>query len=79
MYKILIADDEEIIGTCLKKMIDWKSINAEVIGVALDGEEALKMFREKLPDIALPGIICFIISIKMEKILNDMEKKMVKE
>ena len=46
MYKILIADDEEIIGTCLKKMIDWKSINAEVIGVALDGEEALKMFRE---------------------------------
>ncbi|MBC8573998.1 DUF624 domain-containing protein [Jingyaoa shaoxingensis] len=28
---------------------------------------------------ALPGIICFIISIKMEKILNDMEKKMVKE
>ena len=34
MYKILIADDEEIIGTCLKKIIDWTKLGTEVIGVA---------------------------------------------
>ena len=71
MYKILIADDEEIIGTCLKKMIDWKSINAEVIGVALDGEEALKMFREKLPDIVILDInMPFINGIELAGIIN---------
>ena len=71
MYKILIADDEEIIGTCLEKMIDWKKIGTEVIGVALDGEEALEIFREKMPDIVILDInMPFINGIELAGIIH---------
>ena len=55
-YKLLIADDEEIICKGLASLIDWSSVNAEVVGTAFDGEEALNMIRREHPDIVILDI-----------------------
>ena len=40
-YKIMLADDEPIMRKALQSLIDWKSIDCEVIYVAQNGEEVL--------------------------------------
>ena len=51
MYKLLIADDEPKIRNGLRKMLDWSTLNIEVIGEAEDGEIALREVTNKQPDI----------------------------
>lgn len=43
MYKLLIADDEEIIRKGLKNVIVWQKLSIKVVGEAEDGEVALKI------------------------------------
>lgn len=61
MIQAVLADDEGIILKGLKKLIDWERLGIEIVGEAGNGEEALKLIREKKPqlivsDIAMPGI-----------------------
>ncbi|MDK2787752.1 MAG: two-component system, response regulator YesN [Epulopiscium sp.] len=56
MYKVLLIDDEIIILEGLKKIIDWKSLDCEIIGEAEDGETGLKLIESLLPDIILTDI-----------------------
>ena len=56
MYKLLIADDDEIICRGIGKCIDWESHRIQVIGMVYDGEMALKEVREKRPDIVIVDI-----------------------
>ena len=56
MYKVLLIDDEVIILEGLKKIIDWKSLDCEIIGEAEDGETGLKLIESLLPDIILTDI-----------------------
>lgn len=56
MYRILLADDEPVIIRGLKKMIDWKRLNAEVVGEAENGEELLKLIETAKPDIIVSDI-----------------------
>lgn len=56
MYKVLIADDERLIRITLKNMIDWNAFDCEVIATAKDGEEALSLFEEYLPEIVITDL-----------------------
>lgn len=56
MFRVVIADDEEIIRNGLKRLIQSYDLNLSVIGTAEDGEEALKIISEYLPEIILMDI-----------------------
>lgn len=55
-YKVLLIDDEPIITEGLKILIDWESLDLQVIGSAADGLLGLKMIRELQPDIVISDI-----------------------
>ncbi|MCX7746274.1 MAG: response regulator [Clostridia bacterium] len=56
MMKVLLIDDEEIIREGLKKIIDWGSLDCEIIGEAEDGEDGIKMINSLKPDIVFTDI-----------------------
>ncbi len=53
--KILIFDDEIVITTQLDRQL--RNLGYDVIGSAADGAEAVKIAREKMPDLALLDIV----------------------
>ncbi|QUL53418.1 response regulator [Paenibacillus tritici] len=58
---MIVADDEPVIVNGLKLIIDWDSLGVEIIGEAMDGQELLRLLREKEPDlivsdICMPGL-----------------------
>ena len=54
MKKVLIVEDEELIGNLLEKKLRQEGYYASV---AIDGEAALKQIREEKPDIVLLDIV----------------------
>lgn len=42
MYKIMIADDEPIVRKGLVKLVDWESINCEIVFQAEDGIQVIE-------------------------------------
>lgn len=56
MYKVLLVDDEPIILTGTKFLIDWEASGCEIIGTAFNGQEALEQIRQFNPDIVLCDI-----------------------
>ncbi|QMV44712.1 response regulator [Cohnella cholangitidis] len=59
--KLLIVDDEPIICEGLRYTIDWERLGVHVVGVAYDGEEALRMIESEeinllLTDIRMEGM-----------------------
>lgn len=57
--RILIADDEHLIATHLAAIVG--QLNHKVVGVAPDGEQAISLARQHMPDLAL-------LDIRMPKI-----------
>ena len=56
MLKVLIADDEKNICLMIQKLIDWKSFGMEVIGLAHNGVDAIRMIEELHPDVVITDI-----------------------
>lgn len=56
MFKMIIADDEQIILDGIKESIDWWSFDIHVIGTALNGVEALEIAKIHRPDIIITDI-----------------------
>lgn len=56
MYKVLLVDDEPIILTGTKFLIDWEACGCEIVGTAFNGLEALDKIRQLNPDIVLCDI-----------------------
>lgn len=59
--RVLIADDEQFIRNGIKKRIKWDELGIEEVFTAQDGEEALRICKESMPeviitDIRMPGI-----------------------
>jgi two-component system, response regulator PdtaR len=52
--RVLIAEDEAIIRLDLKEMLEEEGI--EIVGEAADGEAAIRMAREKSPDLVIMDI-----------------------
>lgn len=60
MWKAIIADDEKLICRLIETLIDWESLDMEIVGKAENGLEALRMVEELHPhllitDIRMPG------------------------
>lgn len=56
MMRVIIADDEEKVCLLLCNLVDWKSLNMEIVGVAHNGIEALSLVKEKAPDLIVTDI-----------------------
>lgn len=53
---VLIVDDEFRIGLLIKKLIHWSELNMECLDVLDSGENAIKIIKEKNPDIVITDI-----------------------
>ncbi len=56
MYRVLVVDDEPIILSGIRHMIDWEKEDAEIIGVARNGAEAYSIVETEHPDIVITDI-----------------------
>ena len=72
MYNVLIVDDETIILSGIKYMINWEKNDCTIIGTASNGQEALEKIRAFPPDIVLCDIKMPVLSgIELLKIVNE--------
>lgn len=56
MFKLFIVDDEPTIRKGLTQFVPWNTLDAELIGDACDGRDALARIREMRPDIVITDI-----------------------
>lgn len=57
MYKAVIADDEGVIVNGLKKLIDWGSLNIQIVGDAKDGRKLKELILAEEPDLVITDIM----------------------
>ncbi len=62
MYKLLIVDDEPLVQVGIKSMLDWASLDVTIVGTASNGEAALKIIEEQMPEIVITDIKMPILS-----------------
>ena len=75
MYKIIIADDEEIMREGLISLVDWNAMGFEITGQFEDGEEAMRYLDENPVDVLLTDIkMTFVSGIDLAKYVY--ERKM---
>ena len=60
MLKAVVADDEKKVILLLQKLVDWKKLGYEIVGIANDGIHALELVQKLQPellitDIRMPG------------------------
>lgn len=81
MYKVLLVDDEPLITTGLKALLDWEDYGFEVVSTAESGEEALSYLKENQIDILVTDIMMAEMTglelIKEVKILQPKVKCIV--
>ena len=54
--KVFLVDDEHYIIELLKRIIDWESIDMEIVGYANNGQSAMNGIMELRPDIIITDI-----------------------
>lgn len=57
MWRAVIADDEGVIVNGLKKLIDWNSLEVEIVGDARDGLQLQHVIGEDDPDLIITDIM----------------------
>ena len=72
MYKLLIVDDEPLVQVGIKSMLPWNTLNIEIIGIASNGQAALSIIEENMPDIVITDIKMPIMNgLELAKICLD--------
>ena len=56
MLKVIIVDDEIKVSNLIFHLVDWESMGLEVSAIINDGEKALEMIKEIIPDIVITDI-----------------------
>ncbi|CAN7462833.1 MULTISPECIES: response regulator transcription factor [unclassified Paenibacillus] len=56
MYNVLLVDDERIILDGISRMVDWSSLQTELMGTARNGVEAFEIIQRQAPDIIISDI-----------------------
>lgn len=56
MFRAILADDEPRILQALERRLDWQAIGIELAGTATDGNTALALIQESLPDLLITDI-----------------------
>ena len=59
---VLIADDDRIILENIVRNIDWEALGFKVVGTALNGAQALSLFRELHPDLVVTDVLMPVLS-----------------
>lgn len=54
--KVLLVDDDFLVIEGLQTMIDWKALDADIVGTAENGEEALRLAIANKPDVIITDI-----------------------
>ena len=62
MYKLMFVDDEKLILDGLKYILDWNSMDLEIVHEAKNGRDALEKFKEDPVDIIITDINMPIMS-----------------
>ena len=57
MYRVLIAEDEDIIRKGIAYTMDWMGMGCTIVGEAVNGLEGLEKIKELEPDIVLADIM----------------------
>ena len=57
MYRVLIAEDEDIIRKGIAYTMDWVSMGCTIVGEAANGKEGVEKIKELSPDIVLADIM----------------------
>ncbi len=53
MIKVLIVDDDSVARTNIKVMINWEKTGFEICGEASNGQEAIQLLSEALPEVII--------------------------
>lgn len=56
MIKVVIADDEIKVCQLICGLIDWQSVDMEIVGIAHNGVEALELIKKLQPDLIITDI-----------------------
>ena len=56
MFKVMIVDDEPIIRTGLKHVVDWGELGFKIVSEAKNGLDALKKLEEEPVDLIITDI-----------------------
>lgn len=73
-YKMIIADDEEIILEGLSKDIDWEALGFEIVGLLKDGEKVIEYLESMPVDVVLTDIkMKYCGGIEIAKYVKDAE------
>lgn len=56
MYKLLIVDDEPLVQIGVKSMLNWEHYGISICGTAGNGEQALHLIEDSMPDIVICDI-----------------------
>ncbi len=62
MYQVLLVDDEPIILSGIKYLIDWEKNGCQVVDTARNGKQALEKIRALSPDIVICDIAMPVIT-----------------
>lgn len=62
MYQVFLVDDEPIILSGIKFLIDWESHDCQIAGTARNGQQALEKICESHPDIVICDISMPVLS-----------------
>ncbi len=73
VYRVLIADDEEIIRTGLSTMVDWRALGFRVVGAVANGVAALDFMGQEPVDVVLADIrMPRLTGLEMARKLKDI-------
>lgn len=56
MYKVLLVDDEALILNATRNNIHWERLGFELCGLASNGQEAIALIEQELPDLVITDI-----------------------
>lgn len=72
MYRIVIADDETSIRNGIEYLIDWKSMDCEIVAACKNGVQVLEVVRKEKIDIVISDIrMPMMDGIELAKILHE--------
>lgn len=82
MYKVLIVDDEKFVISLIEKLVDWETLDMEVVGSAGDGIQGIQMVERLKPDILIadvkmPGFDGISLIKKVREIDRDIKFIMI--
>ncbi|RAV06390.1 response regulator [Paenibacillus sp. YN15] len=72
MYKLIIADDEEIIRSGLKDIVNWQRLGFEIAGTFADGREVIAFLEDNAVDVVLTDIkMTFVSGMEVARYISE--------